>query len=179
MKEDNNEVQGLINDDREQSSDIELDLIRNDAQQDMGQQPLVPCGLGGVLPDDHFTVVVDTKRPKQDILPWASEIQTGRPNESIERIIRRRAAMLTSCPVPSDSEAKAIEAPPPVEIEYFSWPLIIPHPTKMTIHLDADNAGSSEEHMGRRTISCYSSSYPNSVDVSTGVDADEVLDESS
>jgi hypothetical protein len=68
MGEDNNEVQGLTNDGREQSSDIELDLIWNDAQQDIGQQPLVPCGLGGVLHDDHFTVVIDMKRPKQDVL---------------------------------------------------------------------------------------------------------------
>ncbi|KAG7404501.1 Frequency clock protein [Fusarium oxysporum f. sp. raphani] len=151
MKENNNEVQGLINDDREQSSDIELDLIWNDAQQDMGQQPLVPCGLGGVLPDDHFTVVVDTKRPKQDVLPWASEIQTGRSNESIERIIRRRAAMLTSCPVPSDSEAKAIEAPPPVEIEYFSWrmerliPVPLPSPANFFPPFSTDNSTSDED----------------------------------
>ncbi|KAG7419956.1 Frequency clock protein [Fusarium oxysporum f. sp. rapae] len=198
--EDNNEVRGLINDDREQSSDIELDLIWNDAQQDMGQQPLVPCGLGGVLPDDHFTVVVDTKRPKQDVLPWASELQTGRSNESIERTICRRAAMLTSCPVPSGSEAKAIEAPPPVEIEYLSWrmerliPVPLPCPANIfppfstdnstsdeddDPYIDADNAGLSEEHMGRRTISCHSSSFRNSVDVSTGVDADEVPDRSS
>ncbi|EXA32417.1 hypothetical protein FOVG_16338 [Fusarium oxysporum f. sp. pisi HDV247] len=169
MGEDNNEVRGLINDDREQSSDIELDLIWNDAQQDMGQQPLVPCGLGGVLPDDHFTVVVDTKRPKQDVLPWASELQTGRSNESIERTIRRRAAMLTSCPVPSGSEAKAIEAPPPIEIEYLSWrmerliPVPLPCPANIFppfgIHnstsdedddpsIDADNAGLSRGAYG-------------------------------
>jgi hypothetical protein len=198
MGEDNNEVQGLINDDREQSSDIELDLIWNDAQQDMEQQPLVPCGLGGVLPDDHFTVVVDTKRPKQDVLLWASELQTGRSNESIERIIRRRAAMLTSCPVPSGPEAKGIEAPPPVEIEYLSWRMerLIPVPLPCPANffppfstdtstpdedgdpsIDADSDGSPEEHMGRRTISCHSGSYSNSVDVSTGVDADEVPDE--
>jgi hypothetical protein len=199
MGENNNEVQGLTNDDREQSSDIELDLIWNDAQQDMGQQPLVPCGLGGVLPDDHFTVVVDTKRPKQDILPWSSEPQSGRSNESIERTIRRRAAIFTSCPVPSGSEAKAIEAPPPVEIEYLSGrirrltPVPLPAPAMFfppfsvdnstsgeddDPSIDADNARSSEEHIGRRTISCHSSSYYNSVDISTGGDADEVPDES-
>ncbi|PNP82373.1 hypothetical protein FNYG_04290 [Fusarium nygamai] len=194
MDGDNNKIQGLINDDREQSSDIELDLIWSDDQQDMGQQPLVPCGLGGVLPDDHFTVVVDTKRPKQDVLPWASELQPGRSNETIERIIRRRAAMLTSCPVPRGSEAKPIEAPSPVEIEYLSWrmerliPVPLPSPANFfppfstdnstsdeddDPSIDADNAGPSEEHMGRRTISCHSRSYPNSVD------ADEVQDESS
>ncbi|KAK2933584.1 Frequency clock protein [Fusarium oxysporum f. sp. vasinfectum] len=151
MGEDNNEVQGLINDDREQDSDIELDLIWNDTQQDMGQQPLVPCGLGGVLPDDHFTVVVDTKRPKQDVLPWASELQTGRSNESIERTIRHRAAMLTSCPVPSGSEAKAIEAPLPVEVEYLSWrmerliPVPLPCPANIFPPFSTDNSTSDED----------------------------------
>lgn len=200
MGEDNNEVQGLINDGSEQSSDIELDLIWNDDQQDMGQQPLEPCGLGGVLPDDHFMVVVDTKRPKQDILPWASEPQIGRSNESIERIIRRRAAMLSSCPVPGGSEAKPIEEPRSIEIEYLSWrmerliPVPLPSPARFFPPfstdnstsgedddpcIDADNAGSSEEHMSRWTNSCHSSSYPNGVDVSSGVNANEVPDESS
>ncbi|KAL5592324.1 hypothetical protein FOBRF1_013350 [Fusarium oxysporum] len=57
MGGDNNEVQGLMNDRSEQSSDIELDLIWNNDQQCIRQQPLEACGLGGVRPDDHFTVV--------------------------------------------------------------------------------------------------------------------------
>ncbi|KAL5585833.1 hypothetical protein FOVSG1_013525 [Fusarium oxysporum f. sp. vasinfectum] len=167
MSEDNNEVQGLINDDSEQSSDIELDLIWNDDQQDLRQQPLEPCGLGGVLPDDHFTVVVDTERPKQDILPWASEPQIGRSNESIDRIIRRRAAMFTSGSVPGGSKAKTIEESRSIEIEYLSWrmerltPVPLPSPASFfppfstdnstsgeddDPSIDADNAGSSEEH---------------------------------
>ncbi|KAH7205486.1 frequency clock protein [Fusarium redolens] len=168
MGEDNNEVQDLINDDSEQSSDIELDLIWNDDQQYMGQQPLEPCGLGGVLPDDHFMVVVDTKRPKQDILPWSSEPQSGRSNESIEGIIHRRAAILTSCPAPGGSEAKTIEESPSIGIEYLSWrierliPVPLPSPARFfppfstdnstsgeddDLSIDADNIGSTEEHM--------------------------------
>jgi hypothetical protein len=199
MSGDNKEVQGLMNDGSEQSSDIELDLIWNNDQQYIRQQPLVPCGLGGVVPDDHFTVVVDTKRPKQDILPQSSEPQIGRSNASIERTIRHRAAMITSGPVLGGSEAKTIEESRPIEIEYLSWhterliPVPLPSPTSFfppfstddstsgeddVLSIDAYNTGSAEEHMGRRTISCHSSSYPNSVDVSTGVDADEVSDES-
>ncbi|KAF5722159.1 hypothetical protein FMUND_3121 [Fusarium mundagurra] len=151
MGEDNNEVQGLISNGSEQSSDIELDLIWNEDQQYMGQQPLIPCGLGGVLPADHFVVVVNTKRPKQEILPWASEPQIGRSNESIERMIHRGAAMLTSCPTPGRSEAKAIEESPSVEIEYLSWrmkrliPVPLPSPASLFPPFSTDNSMSGED----------------------------------
>jgi len=152
MGEEYNEVQGLINNDSEQSSDIELDLIWTDDQQYMGQQSLMPCGLSGVLPADHFMVVVNTKRPKQDILPWASEPQIGRSNESIEGVIHRRAAMLTSCSVPGGSEAKAIEESPSIEIEYLSWrikrlvPVPLPSPASFFPPFSTDNSTSGEDN---------------------------------
>ncbi|KAL5603754.1 hypothetical protein FOVSG1_006504 [Fusarium oxysporum f. sp. vasinfectum] len=166
--EENNEVQSLINDGSEQSSDIELDLIWNDNQQYIRQQPLEPCGLGGVLPDDHFRVVVDTKRSKQDIIPWSSEPQIERSNESIEGIIHQKAAIFTSCPVPGGSEAKTIEESPSIEIGDLSWrmerliPVPLPSPARFfppfstdnstsgednDLSIDADNIGSTEEHM--------------------------------
>ncbi|EWZ28474.1 hypothetical protein FOZG_17786 [Fusarium oxysporum Fo47] len=149
MGEDNDEAQGLINNDNEQTSDIELDLVWNDHQQYMGQQPLVPCGLSGVLPADHFTVVVNTKRPKKDLLPCTSEPQTERPNENIERI-HQRAAMLT-CPVPGGSEAKTIEESPHIEIEYLSWrikrlvPVPLPSPVSFFPPFSTDNSTSGED----------------------------------
>ncbi|KAF4446035.1 hypothetical protein F53441_10281 [Fusarium austroafricanum] len=78
--------QDLINNDCEQASDIELDIIWNDDQQQYmsQQQPWEPSGLGGVLPDDRFMVIVETKRPKKDILPRASKPQTRGPNESVK-----------------------------------------------------------------------------------------------
>ncbi|KAM5359654.1 hypothetical protein ACJA88_015078 [Fusarium oxysporum] len=149
--EDNNEVQGLINNGSEQSSDIELNLIWNDDQQDMRQQRFEPCGLSGILPADHFMVVVDTKRPKQDILSWASEPQIGRSNESIERVINRRMAILT-CPVPGGSEAKTIEEPQPIEIEYLSWHMErlvsvpLPSPASFFPPFSTDNSTSGEDN---------------------------------
>ncbi|KAF4452881.1 hypothetical protein F53441_4353 [Fusarium austroafricanum] len=169
MGGDNNEVQGLMNDGSEQSSDIELDLIWNNDQQYIRQQPLEPCGLGGVRPDDHFMVFVDTKRPKQDILPQSSRPQIGRSNKSIERTIRHRATMLTSGPVLGGSEIKTIEESRHIEIEYLSWhterliPVPLPSPTSFfppfsaenstsgkddDLSMDAYNAGSSEEDIG-------------------------------
>ncbi|KAF4438411.1 hypothetical protein FACUT_4965 [Fusarium acutatum] len=143
---------GLINNDCEQASDIELDLIWNDNQQQYvsQQQPLEPCGLGGVLPDDHFIVVVDTKRPKQDILPQASKPQTRRPNESIEGTIDQRAATLTSCPIPGSSETKVTEQSPSIEIEYLSGrikrltPVPLPAPAMFFPPFSVDNSTSVE-----------------------------------
>ncbi|EXA31827.1 hypothetical protein FOVG_16885 [Fusarium oxysporum f. sp. pisi HDV247] len=160
---------GLINNDCEQASDIELDLIWNDDEQQYvsQQQPLEPCGLGGVLPDDHFIVVVDTKRPK-DILPQASKPQTRRPNESIEGTIDQRAATLASFPIPGGSETKVTEQSPPIKIEYLSGriksltPVPLPAPAMFfppfsvdnstsgeydELSIDIDNIGSSEDDM--------------------------------
>ncbi|EXK24293.1 hypothetical protein FOMG_18970 [Fusarium oxysporum f. sp. melonis 26406] len=161
---------GLINNDCEQASDIELDLIWNDDQQQYvsQQQPLEACGLGGVLPDDHFIVVVDTKRPKQDILPQASKPQIRRPKEGIEGTIDQRAATLTSYPIPGGSETKVTEQSPFIEIKYLSGhikrltPVPLPAPVMFfppvsvdnstsgeynELSIDRDNTGSSEEDM--------------------------------
>ncbi|RBA11812.1 hypothetical protein FPRO05_14200 [Fusarium proliferatum] len=121
MDGDNNKIQSPMNDDREQSSDIKLDLIWNNDQQYLRQQPLEPCGLGGVRPDDHFTVLVDTKRPKQDILPWPCEPDIGRSDKSTESVIRHWVATVRSRPVVGGLEMKAIEESRPIEIEYLLW----------------------------------------------------------
>ncbi|KAL5591116.1 hypothetical protein FOBRF1_014673 [Fusarium oxysporum] len=144
--------QDLINNDCEQASDIELDLIWNDDQQQYmsQQQPLEPCGLGGVLPDDRFIVVVDTKRPKKDILPRASKSQTRLPNESIEGTIHQRAATLTSCPVPVGSETNVTEESPSIEIEYLSGrtrrltPVPLPAPAMYFPPFSVDSSTSGE-----------------------------------
>ncbi|PCD34598.1 hypothetical protein AU210_007197 [Fusarium oxysporum f. sp. radicis-cucumerinum] len=170
MYESDDKDQGLINNDCEPASDIELNLIWNDDQPQYvsQQQPLEPCGLGGVLPDDHFIVVVDTKRTKQDILPQASKPQTRRPNEGIEGTIDQRAATLTSDPIPGGSETKVTEKSPFIEIEYLSGyikrltPVPLPAPIMFfppvsvdnstsgeydELSIDRDNTGSSEEDM--------------------------------
>jgi hypothetical protein len=135
MGEDNNEVQGLMNDGSEKSSDIELDLIWNNDQHYIRQQRLEPCGLGGVRPDDHFMVFVDTRRPKQDI----------------ERIVRHRAAIVTSGPVIGGSEIKAFDESRPIEIEYLAWrterliPAPLPSPASFFPPFSTDNSTSGED----------------------------------
>jgi hypothetical protein len=197
--EDNNEVQGLRNDGSEQGSDIELDLIWNNDQQYVRQQPLEPCGLGGIRPDDHFVVLVHTKRPKQDLLSWSSEPQIGRLNASIEKIIRDRAVMITSSPLLGGSEAKPVQESRPIEIEYLTWrterlmAVQLPSPAIFfppfstdgstssrdnDLFIDRENGMSLEEHMSWTANRHDSNSYPNGVDFSSGVDGSEIPDES-
>ncbi|KAI3572924.1 frequency clock protein [Fusarium oxysporum f. sp. albedinis] len=151
--------QDLINNDCEPSSDIELDLIWNDDQQQYisQQQPLEPCGLGGVLPDDRFMVVVDTKRPKKDILPRAAKPQTRRPNESIEGAIHQRAATLTSTlslliEYLSGRIRRLTPVPLPAPAMFFP-PFSVDNSTSGEdgdLSIDVDDTGSSEDYMSSR-----------------------------
>ncbi|EXL66288.1 hypothetical protein FOPG_17529 [Fusarium oxysporum f. sp. conglutinans race 2 54008] len=152
MDENNNGTLGPVNDDSEQMSDIELDLIWTDDQQYIEYQPLEPCGLGGVFPEDHFMVIVATKRPKQDILPSTSKFQIGRSNESTERIIHRLATMSTSCSILGGIKTKPSEAPPPVEVEYLSGlikrlaPVPLPSPAFFFPPFSTDKSTSDEDN---------------------------------
>ena len=65
------------------------------------QPSLEPCGLGGVVPDDHFAVVCHTRHPvvktRGGQLPRA---ERGRSEEVLEAIAGRLASMSTSSPAP-------------------------------------------------------------------------------
>jgi hypothetical protein len=198
MDGDSNKIQGPMYDDREQSIEIKLDLTWNNDQQYIRQQPLEPSGLGGVRPDDHFTILVDTKRPKHDILPRPCEPHVGKSDKSTESVIRHWVATVRSGPVVGGSEIKAIEESRPIEIEYLSWrtkrllPAPLPFPASFfspfsndnstsgeddNPFIDGYNAGPPPENMGEWIIPRYYSSYPNNFDVCIGVDIDEVPDE--
>ncbi|KAJ9412759.1 frequency clock protein, partial [Fusarium oxysporum] len=120
------------------------------------QQPLEPCRLSGVLPNNHFIIVINTKR---------------RPNESIEGTINQRAVTLTLYPIPGGSETKVTEQSPSIEIKYLSGhitrltPVPLPVPAIFfppfsinnstsgeynELSIDVDNTGSSEEDISYR-----------------------------
>lgn len=119
MNEDNDGARGLASDEGEHLSDIGLDLIWNNDRQHIEYRTLEPCGLGGVLPEDHFVVLVDTKRPKQDILLSTSKCRSGRSIDSTEGTFSQPATMPASC-LGQSSERKSNEEPRPLEIEYLS-----------------------------------------------------------
>ncbi|KAJ4213084.1 hypothetical protein NW757_014768 [Fusarium falciforme] len=200
IDEDNNGLRGLTYDDSEPISDIELDLIWPDDQQYIEYPRLEPSGLGGVFPEDHFMVVIATKRPKQATLPSTSESQVQRLNKSTEGIIHRLATVSTSCPVLGGLKTRPSEEPPPIEFEYLSGrikrlaPVQLPSPAIFFppfstddstsdeddgVPADIDNTGYSEERVSRWENPYHSDSYPDGLDVSSGVEEGGDPDESS
>jgi hypothetical protein len=117
-----------LGDESKQVNNIEMDLIWTNDYQCMKHQSLEPCGLGGVYPEDHFKVVVATKRPKHDNLPSTSDSPPKR-SDSMERTIHRLASLLTR-PVLAGFQIKLSQESPPMQIEYLSEriQLLVPVP---------------------------------------------------
>ncbi|PHH85567.1 hypothetical protein CDD83_239 [Cordyceps sp. RAO-2017] len=176
----------------EASEDIEFDLTWSGDQQYFEVRPLEPCGLGGVLPDDHFMVVVTTRRPKREMLTRISSTGRAKADEATDCIINRLASMTTSSPVPlmSRSSSQQCGSAAAVEMEYVSGrikrlaPVPLPPPaiffppfstdssndgdTDVGFEGDDDEYESSEEFMSRRANPHQSDGYPDGVDLSSG-----------
>ncbi|KAM0561758.1 hypothetical protein ACHAPJ_002927 [Fusarium lateritium] len=188
-----------LTDDVDDASEIDLDFGWTNNAQYMQHQPLEPCGLGGVLPEDHFMVVVSTKRPKQDDLPLASHMSGRRVSESTDGIIRRLATMSTSSPVLGASKTLPAIEPLPVEIEYMSGrikrltPVALPppaiffppfSPSESTVDDDDDmsddfdTSQSIRDLMGQRKMTRHSDGYPDGVDLSSGDEEGDEPDDS-
>jgi hypothetical protein len=180
-----------LTDDADDVSEIELDFTWTDNAQYIQHYPLEPCGLGGVLPEDHFMVVVSTKRCKQDDMSLVSQL--GRtPSESTDAVVRRLATMSTSSPVLGASKSLPTTGPLPVEIEYMSGrikrltPVSLPppaiffppfSPTESTEDSDDDSDDDSDSLdmsrslkrlIGQRVAHRLSDDYPDGVDLSSG-----------
>lgn len=190
MTSETDAVPGLTSDSDSSSSDVEMDVGWSDKQQLMEIRPLEPCGLGGVLPDDHFLVVVTTRRMTKE--PAAQTAAVSRPNvdETTEGIISRLASMSTSSPVPVTSRSSSRCASPAIEIEYMSGrikrlrPVSLPPPaiffppfstdsssdgdSDAGFDGDDDEYGSSEESRSRKANPHQSDGYPDGVDLTSG-----------
>ncbi|KAJ3454631.1 hypothetical protein MRS44_013231 [Fusarium solani] len=181
MDEDNNGLRGLTYDDSEPVSDIELDLIWPDDQQYIEYPPLEPSGLWRRFPRRSLYGVQGL-------------------NESTEGIIHRLATVSTSCPVLGGLKTRPSEELPPIEFEYLSGrikrlaPVQLPSPAIFFppfstddstsdeddgVPADIDNTGSSEERVSRWENPYHSDSYPDGLDVSSGVEEGGDPDESS
>ncbi|KAG6185060.1 hypothetical protein E4U47_001673 [Claviceps purpurea] len=62
------DVPDLATESESESGISELEPCWSTSQQFMDFIPLEPCGLGGVMPDDHFMVIVTTKRHKDEMV---------------------------------------------------------------------------------------------------------------
>ncbi|QUC23173.1 uncharacterized protein UV8b_07414 [Ustilaginoidea virens] len=192
-------VPDLGNESDSDSGIIDSEFPWATGQQYIGVIPLEPCGLGGVMPDDHFMVVVTTKRPKDDTVSELVSSTRKKSEEATEVIIGRLASMSTSSPVPVASSQKV----GPVEIEYVSGrikrlaPVSLPPPVIFLPPFSSDASSSigddymsedadeslesSEELMSRQANPHHSDGYPDGVDLSSGdedgEDPDENLEE--
>jgi len=190
---DNDEPPSLLSDGSEAMSDIALDWIWSDSQQYMEYQSLEPSGLGGILADDRFIMVVATKRSKQDVLPSSLASRNRRSDENTKRIIRRLATISTSSPVHGGLKAMPSKEPPTAEIEYLLGRIERPAPVSLPppaiffppfssnsctsdengdISEDADDAEPSGDHVSRRVRSCSSVPHPKRVYPSSGDEDD-------
>ncbi|RMJ11715.1 hypothetical protein CDV36_008625 [Fusarium kuroshium] len=188
-----------LTEDTDDVSDIELDFEWTDNAQYMEYHPLEPCGLGGVLPEDHFMVVVATKRSKQDILPPTSRPDGRRVSEGTEGVIRRLATMSTSSPVLGATKAMSVSEPAPIEIEYLSGrikrltPVALPPPAIFFPPFSSSDSTADEEDetsddpddspslrgiVGRRIVPHHSDGYPDDVDLSSGDEEGDDPDDS-
>jgi hypothetical protein len=192
-----NGLPDLTVDSESESSFPETDFPWSSGQQYIEIRPLDPCGLGGVMPDDHFMVVVTTKRPTKDVSGRNSQPKLGRKSqETADLIISRLARMSTSLPTPLALTQLDVY---PVEIEYMSGrikrlaPVPLPPPVIFlppfstdTSSLGDDELGSeddddvtesSEGLMSRAVNPHQSDDYPDGVDLSSGDEDGEEPDE--
>ncbi|KAF5002694.1 hypothetical protein FGRMN_232 [Fusarium graminum] len=196
-----------LTDDVDDMSDVDLDFTWSNNAQYMQHYPLEPCGLGGVLPEDHFMVVVSTRRTKQDDLSSIPPVGR-RSSESTDGVIRRLATMSTSSPVLGVSKSLPVMATMPamptlpVEIEYMSGrikrltPVSLPPPAIFFPPFspsestgdsddyddsDSEDDGTSESLknlMGQRMTHRLSDDYPDGVDLSSGDEEGDEPDDS-
>lgn len=174
----------------------EAEFPWSDSQQFIDMHPLEPCGLGGVMPDDHFMVVVTTKRPRNDRVAVPADVSPERSEEATEFIIGRLASMSASSPAPLTVPRSSA-----VEIEYVSGrikrlaPVALPPPVIFMPPFSSDSSSEgddeydseaggddspmSEELMSRQANPHLSDGYPDGADLSSGDEDGEEPDEDS
>ncbi|KAH7015429.1 frequency clock protein [Ilyonectria destructans] len=196
--DDNGRTPKWTTDEAEESGDVELGLVWSTEKQYIKLHPLEPCGLGGIRPDDHFMVVVATKRSKQDAIPTDTSHQQPGSDETTDGTIRRLATMSTSSP-----DLQAFRTTPhrgirPIGIEYVSGgikrlqPVPLPPPAMfippfssdgsttddMFASESMDDLESSEEMMSQLANPHQPDDYPDGVDLSSGDEDGEDPDDS-
>jgi len=105
-------------------------------------EPLEPCGLGGVLPEDHFAVVVTTRRTISAVSSSNSVHASRSTSADIAEVVASRlASMRTSSPFPQ----RVTQLQLPIEIEYLAGrlhklqPVPLPPPAIFLSPFSSDN----------------------------------------
>lgn len=178
-------------------SEIELNLTWSSTPQYLNFRTLEPCGIGGVLPEDHFMVVISTNRPKEDANVSSKMFdERATSPKATSAIIRRFGKMSTSSPVLTAT--KLSSSHDPIEIEYTSGrikrlaPVALPPPAIFYPPFGTDESGStdwmsgSDEDMDlgssdiriHRLQPHHSHDYPDGVDLSSGDEEGEEPEDS-
>lgn len=178
-------------------SDVELELAWSKTPQYLNLQTLEPCGIGGVLPDDHFMVVIATKRSKEDAAPPNMSAERVCSPEATNAIIRRLGNMSTSSPILSATKLPSFDDPS-IEIEYTSGrikrlaPVALPPPAIFHPPVGTDESAStdwmsgsdeevdveSSDFITSRLQPHHSHDYPDGVDLSSGDEEGEEPEDS-
>ena len=188
-------VPNLATDSDADSTDGDFEFPWSNEQQFIEARPLEPCGLGGVMPDDHFMVVVTTKRPRGNLKSQTVNFARRNSEGATEGIMNRLATMSTASPAPL---ALSRQSSPGLEIEYVSGrikklaPVPLPPPAIFVPPFSSDDSASddsvdsadgddedepSEEFMSRQANPHRSDGYPDGVDLSSGDEDGEDPDE--
>ncbi|KAG6010566.1 hypothetical protein E4U21_005919 [Claviceps maximensis] len=196
VDESGDDIPDLATDSESESGSLDNEFPWSTGQQFMDFIPLEPCGLGGVMPDDHFMVVVTTKRHKDESSSKQLSSRHRKSEEVTENIIGRLASMSTSSPLPVPSSQQKV----PIEIEYLSGrikrlaPVSLPPPAIFLPPFSSDSSSiddddtdwgegddddveSSVELMSRQANPHQSDGYPDNVDLSSGDEDGEEPDE--
>ncbi|OAA82199.1 frequency clock protein [Akanthomyces lecanii RCEF 1005] len=192
---------GFATDSGDETTDADIEFSWSDEPQYLEVHPLEPCGLGGVLPDDHFMVVVTTKRPKEDAAGAITKYGQDSRIETTDNMIARLAVMSTSSPAAQQSRQSSRCSTPGVEIEYTSGrikrltPVPLPPPVIFFPPFSSDDSYDyedmsdsdpqsqsmplvSEGLLSRRGLE-QSDDYPDGVDLSSGDEEGDDPDEES
>ncbi|KAI9147715.1 Frequency clock protein [Paramyrothecium foliicola] len=148
--------------------------------------PLEPCGLGGVMPEDHFSVIVSTMRPTYEGASIEPSARFADPKTSLERIMKRSLKSQPNIPV---IECKYVSGrikrldplplPPPAMFFQTTSTESSTFPDDLSTSEEevVDEEMSSDESSSLRANPHQSDDYPDGVDLSSGDEDGEDLDD--
>lgn len=151
---------GLTPDEEEEPEDMQARFPWSDSTQSARLVNFEASGLGGITPDDHFVVVVETHRPKKSPNACVASRWQDRADDSIENkdmadsVVARLATMSTRSPLSQLAKQKASK----LGIKYVAGklrrlpPVPLPPPTfffgSSDSLSDSEDSGSGSEMGG-------------------------------
>ncbi|EQB45155.1 hypothetical protein CGLO_15996 [Colletotrichum gloeosporioides Cg-14] len=172
--------------------EIEAELPWSDATQPTPESSLDACGLGGVIPEDHFMVTVTTKRSKQD-----SPAASCKPGlQDVSELVQRIQLPANSLTSERSSHSPLTEPSRCVSIQYTGRsvnklnPAPLP-PPGMYFAFDSDSDESDDSElddtdldarsrppMGNRMLPhVFEDTYPDDEEMSSGDEEGEEPDD--